>query len=120
MITCPKCGQQNRLTAKFCQHCGADPSPTRAMPSAVPDRGKPAGLLQKVKRWVMGVETPPAPPRPAPSPASTRPLPVEAPATPQPVAQPRPASPAAPQTDTRVMPPQRGSILSHPQNPRRR
>lgn len=120
MITCPKCGQQNRLTAKFCQHCGADLSPTRAMPSAVPDRGKPAGLLQKVKRWVMGVETPPAPPRPAPSPASTRPLPVEAPATPQPVAQPRPASPAAPQTVTRLTPLQRGSILSHPQNPRRR
>ncbi|MCP4544026.1 MAG: Stp1/IreP family PP2C-type Ser/Thr phosphatase [Chloroflexi bacterium] len=31
MITCPACGKQNRSTAKFCKHCGADLSPTRAL-----------------------------------------------------------------------------------------
>ncbi len=31
MITCPTCGKQNRATAKFCKHCGADLSPTRVL-----------------------------------------------------------------------------------------
>ena len=137
MITCSNCGKQNRPGAKFCQHCGADLSPTRAVPSAAPDRGKPpqptpgtiAGLVQTVKHWVTGAE-PPSPPQTAPSPASTRPLPVETPETEtpateesaatRPVVPLQPTSPAAPQTISRLKPLQRGSMLSHPQDPRRR
>jgi NMD protein affecting ribosome stability and mRNA decay len=29
VITCPRCGNTNRLEARFCRHCGVDVSPTR-------------------------------------------------------------------------------------------
>ena len=132
MITCPNCGAQNRREAKFCHNCRADLSPTRTMPSTVPKRDKPSrpkrgpisALLQTIKRRRRGAE-PLSPPQPAPSPASTRPMPPEspatkAPATPRPVTQPQPTPPAVPQTIGRLTPLQRGSILSHPQNTRRR
>jgi serine/threonine protein phosphatase PrpC/uncharacterized OB-fold protein len=75
MMICPNCGKQNRPAAKFCKHCGADLSSTRATPSTT---------------------------------------------TAQRATPPQPASPAAPQTAGRLAPLQRGSILSHPQDPRQR
>ncbi|MDY7079521.1 MAG: SpoIIE family protein phosphatase [Chloroflexota bacterium] len=121
MITCPKCGKQNRPTAKFCKYCGTDFSPTRAVnahatlpaiPAPVPAKDEPtqsetdvlSGLVQTVKRW-MGEE-------PLPSPTPTRPL--RDSETPPP----QPASPAVTQTMDRLTPLQPGSILSHPQHPR--
>ena len=118
MITCPKCGKQNRREAKFCRYCRADLSPTRAMPSAVSDGGN--GLVQAAKRWVAGTEPPPSP-RPTPPPATTRPLPAsETPTIPRPVSPPQPRPPAATRIIGRLTPLQRGTILSHPRDPRRR
>ena len=137
MITCSNCGEQSRSTAKFCQYCGADLSPTNVLPSAAPDRGEPSrpktgaisGLVQTVKHWVMG-EKPLSPPQAASSSTATRPLPAktlvtgtpetEAPATDRPAGPPKPTSPAVPQTISRLKPLQRGSILSHPQRPQQR
>jgi len=130
MITCPNCGKQNRPAAKFCYHCGADLSPTRPTPPAVPGKGDSSqletgvvsGLVQTVKQWVT---EPPPPSRSTSSPASTRPLPTEtetaateSPATPCPIDPPQPTSPSVPQNTSRLKPLQRGSILSHPENPR--
>jgi serine/threonine protein phosphatase PrpC len=108
MITCPNCGKQNQPDAKFCRHCRADLSPTRAMPSAAP-----------------GKHEPPSPPQEAPAPRSTRPLPTrapepETPAPPQPVAHAQHPPAAQPQAIKRLTPLQRGSILSHPQDPQHR
>jgi serine/threonine protein phosphatase PrpC len=43
MIICPTCGKQNRVAARFCKHCGADISPTRAIngTTAAPHRPLP-------------------------------------------------------------------------------
>lgn len=41
-ITCPKCGHPNRRDARFCQHCGADLSPTREVSPSAPDPGRPS------------------------------------------------------------------------------
>ena len=32
MLTCPRCGSQNRDSARFCQECGASFSPDRLLP----------------------------------------------------------------------------------------
>ncbi|MFQ6100350.1 MAG: protein phosphatase 2C domain-containing protein [Anaerolineae bacterium] len=102
MITCLKCGAQNRREAKFCSSCGADLSPPGATPPGQSDAGTETGLAQKIKRWVTG-GGPSSPPPPAgQSLARTRPL------------QTKPLEP--PQTITRLAPLQRGSLLSHPQN----
>jgi serine/threonine protein phosphatase PrpC len=128
MMTCPNCGKQNRREAKFCRYCGADLSPTRAVSSAVPGRGKQpqsetgtvSGLVQTVKRLVAGTE-PPSRPQQTPSPASTRPLPVsETPTDSQPVAPTHARPSMGPQAGERLTPLQRGSILPHPQDPQRR
>jgi len=60
MITCLKCGAQNRREAKFCTSCGANLSPLAATPAARPD--KAAGIPKQ--------------------PAPTRPLPPEPPLAP--------------------------------------
>ena len=96
MITCLKCGAQNRRGAKFCSSCGANLSPlsekSPAQPEAVPD------LKRRRKKGQ------PSPTRPLSATARTRPL-----------------HPKQPRTIDRVIPLQRGSILlSHPQNPRHR
>ena len=101
MITCPNCGEQNRPKAKFCKHCGADLSPTRAMPltepgsgvSPKPETGAISGPMRSGKRPA-GTQPPPAP---------TRPL-----------------SNAEPQATERLTPLQQGSVLSDAQDPRRR
>ncbi|HEY73033.1 MAG TPA: SpoIIE family protein phosphatase, partial [Thermoflexia bacterium] len=64
MITCLKCGAQNRRGAKFCSSCGADLSPLSATPS---------NKSKKVKRQAKDAKLP-AKTRPLPSTAPTQPL----------------------------------------------
>jgi hypothetical protein len=74
MITCLKCGAQNRRKAKFCSSCGADLSPLSVTQPTRPDKDRSTGVIQTVKRWVAGTE--PAPEaQPPPSQTATRPLP---------------------------------------------
>ena len=127
MITCPECGKRNRPGAKFCQHCRADLSPTRALPSAVPGRDEPtpsaglvSGLLRAAKRLVSG-KGPPSPPSPAVSSASTRPLsPAGKPTLPLSATPPPSRPPTGSETAARLTPLQRGNVLSHPRDPQRR
>jgi len=78
MITCLKCGAQNRREAKFCSSCGADLSPLAVAASAQPGAQSP----QKTRQLL--------------------------------------PDPPASQTIARLLPLQPGSILTHPQDPRRR
>jgi serine/threonine protein phosphatase PrpC len=135
MITCSNCGTQNRSEAKFCQHCGADLSPTHARPSVTPDKGDSpppttgavSDLVKAVKHWVTGTE-PPSPS--ASATASTHPLPtgsrITEPSAARTTTQPlpddpsQPTPPAGPQPHNRLKPLQRGGMLTHPQDSRRR
>ena len=101
MITCLKCGAQNRREAKFCSSCGANLSPLAA---GQPGKEAGAGTARPVKPRGQGAEPLPAT-QPLPQPAPTRPLPPESPPF---------------QTIGRLPPLQRGSILSHPYDPRQR
>jgi len=136
-VTCPQCGEENRRAARFCKRCQADLSPTRDIAPAVPDQAAPpppeagllSGLVRAVQRRVMGTESA-SPPRRASSLPTTRRLreaeeptvsqPVASPQPAQPGASPQPASPTASQTVQRLTALQRGSILTHPQDLRRR
>jgi len=124
MITCPKCGKQNRRGARFCQYCGADLSPERLLPPAgtgedAPSRSKEggiSGLLRKVEHWVTGGGG-----TSAPSPASTRPLAPSDVPQPPPAPSSRPGVPARREAAAgRLMPLPPGSLLTHPTDPRRR
>lgn len=114
MVTCPKCGGQNRTKAKFCQLCGADLSPHRTLSPAAPVDDGPSGtasgllsgLAKVLKRVATGPEPPSPPSRPAPSPPSTRPLHAETPVTSR--------------VASRVRPLGSGSVLTHPNHPGRR
>jgi serine/threonine protein phosphatase PrpC len=123
MITCLKCGGQNRREAKFCQHCGADLSPIPAAPPETTGKQKPppkkspgagSGLLETVKQLVVGREPQPPPAGPAEPRTSTRP------ANEKPTAGQQSTKPLGPQAITRLAPLQPGSIISHPQDPQRR
>jgi len=102
MITCPNCGKQNRPAAKFCQHCGADLSPNRATP---PVSTRPLPI--RADRNPYADQNPKA----AASETATAPLPAAPPLS--------PSSPTLPGTG-RLEPLERGSTLSHPQEPQQR
>jgi serine/threonine protein phosphatase PrpC len=127
MTTCPNCGEQNRPTAKFCRHCGADLLPTGAPLSTALAQDKPApsetgifsGLVKMIKRWVMGTgqssplqATPPVAPTPS--------LPTDTPTTLHTTSPPRTTPSAAPHPATRFSPLPSGTILPHPLNPGQR
>jgi serine/threonine protein phosphatase PrpC len=122
MLTCPKCGAQNRRGARFCSSCGADLSPTRSM-SVEPDENQPAesggggisGLVQTAVGLLTGTKSQPTGPSQPAAPGATMPLPVEAPGA-QPATQPRGMG-QAPGSLTPLPP---GSVLSHPQELTRR
>ena len=127
-VTCPQCGEQNRREARFCQRCQADLSPTRDVLPAVPDQAAPppppagrlSGLVRAVRRRVMGGQSASPPRQPPSTPATRRLRETEEPTASQPVASPQPAPATAPQILHRLTPLQRGSVLTHPQDPRRR
>lgn len=101
MITCLKCGAQNRREAKFCASCGANLSPLVAGQS---EKDAGPGTARPAKPRGQGAAPLPAT-KPLAKPAPTRPLPPEPPPS---------------QTIGRLPPLQRGSILSHPADPRQR
>ncbi|MBN1179958.1 MAG: protein phosphatase 2C domain-containing protein [Anaerolineae bacterium] len=109
MITCPKCGHSNRPGAKFCQNCRADLSPERELSFSTP--AGPTDLLGKLKQLVGGAE-PPAP-KGAPVPGGVRP--------PHP-AEVRERTAVLPvRADSqRLEPLQRGMVVSHARDLRRR
>jgi serine/threonine protein phosphatase PrpC len=122
MVTCQKCGGQNRPGARFCSSCGADLSPTRSMTPARPKKGKPkkgavSGLVRTMKDLVGGAQSSPPSRRSAPDMTSP---PTEEPAASQPIAQlsTRPMGVEREPVPLTPLPP--GSILSHPRDPTRR
>lgn len=112
MITCPKCGRQNRPQAKFCRYCGADFSPGRDVPTATRDKDGPPqtdkGLLAGIKQLVSS----PAPSS-APTSMTTRPLPAASSAS-------QPTPPITRSLPDQLTPLQRGNVLTSPQHPERR
>jgi serine/threonine protein phosphatase PrpC len=56
VITCPSCGKQNRVTARFCKHCGADLSPTRALDGKTAARESSAPVSTQDKRHRQGTD----------------------------------------------------------------
>ncbi|MBN1976262.1 MAG: Stp1/IreP family PP2C-type Ser/Thr phosphatase [Anaerolineae bacterium] len=112
MLTCQKCGGQNRRGAKFCSTCGADLSPTRSMsPAEAEKRGSPKsgeGVASSFVRFLTGSKSQPAkPPQPAASATPAAPLSAT-----------KPMGTEQPPVSLTPLPP--GSVLSHPQDPTRR
>ena len=123
MLTCQKCGGQNRRGAKFCSSCGADLSPTRSMSSSEsekrgstkPEDDAVSSLVQTAVRFLTGSKSQPVKSsRQAAS--ATEPL----------FAEPPPASLSATkpmgmeQVPVSLTPLPPGSVLSHPQDSTRR
>lgn len=105
VITCHRCGKENRREAKFCQHCGADFSPTRQMVAAAPAGTK---LIPQALQPASATRSP------------TRPPPSEPPATPQLSSSPQPGASPATTWAGLLVPLERGSVLLHPRDSRQR
>jgi serine/threonine protein phosphatase PrpC len=137
MLTCHKCGGQNRPGARFCSSCGADISPTRQVLPAESERGgapKPeasgiSGVVRSLKRAVKGPKPPPPPPQAtsrlgdssAESPFATARLSTEEePVSPQPSALPTTKPGGGLKASLPLTPLPVNSILTHPQDPARR
>jgi serine/threonine protein phosphatase PrpC len=126
MLTCQKCGGQNRRGAKFCSTCGADLSPTRSMsPAEAEKRGSSksgedavSSLVQTAVRFLTGSKSQPSKSsrQAASATPAAPPLPAEPPPAPLSATKPM----GAEQVPVSLTPLPPGSVLSHPQDPTRR
>jgi serine/threonine protein phosphatase PrpC len=128
MVTCQKCGARNRSGAKFCSSCGADFSPTRDVLPPEPDGiqaprqagDSPSGLMQTLKRFVLGTDSSPSRPVSGQQPLhATARLLVEDSSPPQPAAALRTQPMGEGGGLIALMPLQPGNVLTHPDDPRR-
>jgi len=103
MITCPRCGGQNRAGARFCRLCGFDLSSRQPSP---PAGGPLTRLLRTVRHWVSGTD------EARPAPGATRRLAGERPSPP-------PSAPLPPPLLARPLRPAHGQA-THPGRKRER
>jgi serine/threonine protein phosphatase PrpC len=127
MLTCQKCGGQNRRGAKFCSSCGADLSPTRSMSPAEAEgraasksgEGVVSSLVQSAVGLLTGSKSQPAKPS-KPAVPATVPLPVESAAARPPAPMPATKPMGTEQALGSLTPLPPGSVLSHPNDSTRR